>query len=110
MLSGGEQQQLAIGRALMQDPRVLLIDELSMGLAPVIVEKLLPVVRRVAQDTGAAVVLVEQHVPLTLVTADRALVLAHGSTVLEGTAAELRANPAALKRAYLGERAAAAGI
>jgi branched-chain amino acid transport system ATP-binding protein len=102
MLSGGEQQQLAIGRALMQDPRVLLIDELSMGLAPVIVENLLPVLRTVAADTGAAVLLVEQHVTLALQTADRAVVVAHGTTVLEGKAQDLLADPASLERAYLG--------
>jgi branched-chain amino acid transport system ATP-binding protein len=109
MLSGGEQQQLAIGRALMQDPRVLLVDELSIGLAPVVVEDLLPVVRRVAVDTGAAVVLVEQHVALALRTADRALVLAHGSTLLSGTSQELLAQPQLLEQAYLGDRPAAVG-
>ena len=103
MLSGGEQQMLALGRALIQDPRVLLIDELSMGLAPVIVEELLPTVRRMADDTGAAVVLVEQHVRLALDLADRAVVLVHGETVLSGPAARLTADPALLERAYLGE-------
>ena len=102
-LSGGEQQMLAVGRALMLDPRVLLIDELSMGLAPVIVEDLLPIVRRVATDTNASVVLVEQHVRLALEVADHAVVLAHGSTVLERPAAELRADPSVLERAYLGD-------
>jgi branched-chain amino acid transport system ATP-binding protein len=106
MLSGGEQQQLAIGRALMQDPRVLLIDELSMGLAPVIVESLLPIVRQVATDTGAAVILVEQHVALALRTADRAIVVAHGATVLDGPAQDLLADSSALERAYLGEQVA----
>jgi branched-chain amino acid transport system ATP-binding protein len=105
MLSGGEQQMLALGRAMIQDPRVLLIDELSMGLAPVIVEELLPVVRRIAEDTGAAVVLVEQHVRLALGVADRAVVLVHGATVLSGSAARLAADPGLLERAYLGEQA-----
>jgi branched-chain amino acid transport system ATP-binding protein len=84
---------LATGRTLEQDPKVLLIDELSMGLAPVIVEQLLPVIRRVADETGTAVVLVEQHVSLVLQTADSAVVLAHGEEVLRGTAAELLADP-----------------
>jgi branched-chain amino acid transport system ATP-binding protein len=104
MLSGGEQQMLALGRALIQDPRVLLIDELSMGLAPVIVEELLPTVRRMADDTSTAVVLVEQHVRLALELADRAVVLVHGETVLTGSAARLAAEPGLLERAYLGER------
>ncbi|HEX4431374.1 MAG TPA: ATP-binding cassette domain-containing protein [Frankiaceae bacterium] len=103
MISGGEQQMLAIGRALMQDPKVLLVDELSMGLAPVIVENLLPIVRRVATETGAAVVLVEQHVRLALEVSDRAIVLAHGAVVLQNTAQALLANPRNLERAYLGE-------
>ncbi|WP_336881055.1 ABC transporter ATP-binding protein [Rhodococcus globerulus] len=102
MLSGGEQQMLAVGRALMQDPKVLLIDELSMGLAPVIVEALLPVIRKVADDTGAAVILVEQHVRLALEIADTAIVLAHGVEVLRGPAGELAAEPERIERAYLG--------
>jgi branched-chain amino acid transport system ATP-binding protein len=107
-LSGGEQQMLAVGRALMLDPRVLLIDELSMGLAPVIVEELLPIVRRVATETNAAVVLVEQHVRLALGVADHAVVLAHGATVLARPAAELIADPGVLERAYMGEAVGAA--
>jgi branched-chain amino acid transport system ATP-binding protein len=101
-LSGGEQQMLAIGRALMQEPKILLIDELSMGLAPVIVESLLPVIRRVADDRGAAVILVEQHVRLALEVADTAIVLAHGTDVLRGPASELAADQAKIERAYLG--------
>jgi branched-chain amino acid transport system ATP-binding protein len=104
-LSGGEQQMLAIGRALMQDPKVLLVDELSMGLAPVIVEALLPVIRRVADDTGAACVIVEQHVMLALEIADTAMVLAHGDVALQGDAKELAAKEARIERAYLGRSA-----
>ncbi|PPJ25732.1 ABC transporter ATP-binding protein [Nocardia nova] len=109
MLSGGEQQMLAIGRALMQQPKVLLIDELSMGLAPVIVESLLPVIRRVADDKGTAVILVEQHVRLALEIADTAIVLAHGRDVLRGSATELAADPEQIEHAYLGEAVTVAG-
>ncbi len=108
-LSGGEQQMLAIGRALMQDPKVLLVDELSMGLAPVVVESLLPVIRKVADDTGAACVLVEQHVMLALEIADTAMVLAHGDIALRGDARELAADEARIERAYLGGSANARG-
>ena len=101
-LSGGEQQMLAVARALVQKPKVLLVDEMSMGLAPLIVEHLLPVVRRIADDSGAVVVLVEQHVGLALEVADEAIVLVHGEVVLRGRAADLRRNPTALEEAYLG--------
>lgn len=101
-LSGGEQQMLAVARGMAQNPKVLLIDEMSMGLAPVIVENLLPVVRRIADETGAVVVLVEQHVRLALEVADEAVVLVHGDVVLRGRASDLAADPAALEAAYLG--------
>jgi len=100
--SGGEQQMLAVARALVQKPKVLLIDEMSMGLAPVIVEDLLPRVRHIADETGAVVVLVEQHVQLALEIADEALVVVHGDTVLRGPATQLAADPARLEAAYLG--------
>ena len=101
-LSGGEQQMLAMARGLIQRPKVFLIDEMSMGLAPIIVESLLPVVRHIADETGAAVVLVEQHVGLALEVADQAMVLVHGTVSLRGTSADLRRDPALLEAAYLG--------
>jgi branched-chain amino acid transport system ATP-binding protein len=106
VLSGGEQQMLAVGRALVSAPRVLLVDEMSLGLAPVIVERLLPILRRVAEDLGAAVLFVEQHVSLALEVADRAYVLSHGRLVLEGKAADLRGRRDLLRTSYLGEAAA----
>ena len=102
--SGGEQQMLAVARALVQQPKVLLLDEMSMGLAPVVVEDLLPRVRQIADSTGAVVVLVEQHVQLALDIADEALVLVHGDTVLRGAARDLTADPDRLEAAYLGAR------
>ena len=90
LLSGGEQQMLAVGRALVTRPRLLLVDEMSLGLAPVIVERLLPILRRAADELGASVLFVEQHVALALEISDRAYILTHGRIGLEGTAAELR--------------------
>jgi branched-chain amino acid transport system ATP-binding protein len=109
-LSGGEQQMLAIARALMQQPRVLLIDEMSTGLAPVIVEHLLPTVRRIATETAMAVILVEQHIRLALEIADQALVLVHGNVTLRGPATDLAANSDALHSAYLGAADEGAGL
>jgi ABC-type branched-subunit amino acid transport system ATPase component len=106
LLSGGEQQMLALGLALARKPRLLLIDEMSVGLAPVIVARLLPIVRRYCQDSGAAAILVEQHVDLALGIADRAYVLAHGSVRASGSAAELRHDRGRLTASYLGGDAA----
>jgi branched-chain amino acid transport system ATP-binding protein len=102
LLSGGQQQMLAIARALARDPKLLLIDELSFGLAPIAVQRLLPTVRGVADDTGAGVLLVEQHVHLGLAIAERAYVLSHGSIALTGTAAQLRDDPTLVQESYLG--------
>jgi branched-chain amino acid transport system ATP-binding protein len=108
-LSGGEQQMLAMARALIQQPRVLLVDEMSMGLAPLVVEALFEAVRRIAAEHGCAVVLVEQHVHVALGVADRAAVISHGALVLDRDAASLRDRPEILEQAYFGSSEPAAG-
>jgi branched-chain amino acid transport system ATP-binding protein len=105
LLSGGEQQMLALALALACSPKLLLLDELSLGLAPVIVERLLPVVRRFADDHGTGVLVVEQHVHLALEIADRGIVLAHGDPVVEGPSQVLRNDRKLLMGSYLGETA-----
>jgi branched-chain amino acid transport system ATP-binding protein len=106
VLSGGEQQMLAVGRALVGRPRLLLVDEMSLGLAPIIVERLLPILRRVATEMDTGVLFVEQHVPLALKVADRAYVLSHGRLVAEGAAEELSRQSELLRSSYLGDEAA----
>jgi branched-chain amino acid transport system ATP-binding protein len=100
-LSGGEQQMLAIGRALMANPRLLLLDEPSMGLAPVLVEQIFDTISDINRQ-GMTILLVEQNAAMALSIAHRGYVLETGSIALAGTAAELSHN-AAVRRAYLGE-------
>jgi ABC-type branched-subunit amino acid transport system ATPase component len=103
LLSGGEQQMLAVGRALARRPKLLLLDELSLGLAPLIVERLLPVVREYALETGCGVLLVEQHIQLALTVADQGYVLSHGAIVMHDRAEVLRDNRELLMASYFGE-------
>jgi branched-chain amino acid transport system ATP-binding protein len=102
LLSGGEQQMLAVGRALVTRPRLLVVDEMSLGLAPVVVERLLPVLRRAADELDTGVLVVEQHVTLALEVAQRAYVLSHGRLVLDGDTQELRQRRDLLAACYLG--------
>jgi branched-chain amino acid transport system ATP-binding protein len=103
LLSGGEQQMLAVGRALAGRPKLLMVDEMSLGLAPVIVQRLLPRLSRIAADTNCGVLLVEQHVEQALTVADRAYILAHGELIAQGAAADLRRDRSMLESSYLGE-------
>jgi branched-chain amino acid transport system ATP-binding protein len=100
LLSGGEQQMLTLGRALAADPKLLLIDELSLGLAPLVVARLLLSVRAAA-DRGVGVLLVEQHAGEALSVADRVVVLRRGRVALQGSSAELREHVGELESAYL---------
>ena len=104
LLSGGEQQMLAVARALVAEPKVLMIDEMSLGLAPIIVERMLPLVRQIADETGAGVLLVEQHIHMALSVADRAYVMNHGEVVLEGEGKELARRRDLLEASYLGDK------
>jgi branched-chain amino acid transport system ATP-binding protein len=101
LLSGGEQQMLSLARALCRQPEVLLADELSLGLAPLIVDRLLATVREAADTRGVGVLLVEQHVRKALTVADRVYVIERGRIVMTGTADEARANLADIEAAYL---------
>ncbi|NDH47355.1 MAG: ABC transporter ATP-binding protein [Acidimicrobiia bacterium] len=103
LLSGGEQQMLAMARALTVSPKLLMVDEMSLGLAPIIVERLLPILRQIADQTGAGVLLVEQHVHMALQVADRAYVLSHGELAMEGDAATLRNDRSLIEASYLGK-------
>jgi branched-chain amino acid transport system ATP-binding protein len=102
LLSGGEQQMLATARALVRRPQLLLVDELSLGLAPLIVADLLRLIRQLADDHGTAILLVEQHVEMTLAIADKVLVLSHGELVLQDTADRLRGDVRRIEATYLG--------
>ena len=104
LLSGGEQQMLALGRALARKPSVMLLDEMSLGLAPVIVERLLPVVSTYAKESGCAVLLVEQHIHIALAVADRGYVLSHGELIIHEQADKLRADHQLILSGYLGEQ------
>src|SRR5690606_35615762 len=101
-LSGGEQQMLAIGRALMSRPRLLLLDEPSFGLAPLIVQDIFNIMRRINKEEKVSILLVEQNAELALGLADSAYLIETGRIVLSGSAEEIRGNDA-VRRVYLGE-------
>jgi branched-chain amino acid transport system ATP-binding protein len=100
-LSGGEQQMLAMARALMSQPRLLLLDEPSMGLSPIMVEKIFEVIRTISAQ-GMTILLVEQNAKLALQAADRAYVMESGLVTMQGDAEQMLSDPR-VKEAYLGE-------
>ena len=100
-LSGGEQQMLAMGRGLMSEPKLLLLDEPSMGLAPILVEEIFDIIKRINAE-GTSILLVEQNAAMALSIADRGYVLETGRVVLEGSSQELLESPQ-VRTAYLGE-------
>jgi branched-chain amino acid transport system ATP-binding protein len=101
LLSGGQQQMLTLARALAADPHILLVDELSLGLGPIIVQQLFDVIRRAAHERGIGVLLVEQHVRNALEIADRLYILERGRCVLQGSANELRESIDVIEQSYL---------
>lgn len=100
-LSGGEQQMLAIGRALMADPELILLDEPSLGLAPMLVKDIFDIIERINEEQGTTILLVEQNANIALSIADYAYIMENGRVVLDGTPAELR-NNADVREFYLG--------
>lgn len=101
-LSGGEQQMVALGRALSRKPSALLVDELSFGLAPIVCRRLLELVRQIAAEESTAIVVVEQHLELAVEVVDRALIMSGGRTVLELAGAELASRAQDIEEVYLG--------
>jgi branched-chain amino acid transport system ATP-binding protein len=103
-LSGGEQQMLAIGRALMTNPRLLLLDEPLEGLAPIIAQDLVRVIRTLRTDTGMAIIVVEQHARMALSLTNHAIALDRGKIVHRGTSQSLLEDPETLHRLVVGDR------
>jgi branched-chain amino acid transport system ATP-binding protein len=104
LLSGGEQQMLTLARAVARDPKLLLVDELSLGLAPLVVKRLLQTVRRVASENATGILMVEQHVPQALNIADRVYVMQRGRVVISGTADEVRGRINEVEATYLSDQ------
>ncbi|MFY8051661.1 MAG: ABC transporter ATP-binding protein, partial [Armatimonadaceae bacterium] len=100
-LSGGEQQMLAIGRSLMSKPKLLMLDEPSLGLAPLLVQEIFRIIVTINAESGTSILLVEQNANQALAVAHRAYVLETGTITLSGNAADLKSNPD-VQRAYLG--------